>query len=657
MWNVTDLDTGSGLDKLSVSDSSGWSAANLPSNVVHYYPYGRYDTVWYREFFHDKVVFNWLADSSRTNSVVMEKAQVEPEYHVMANFAYTISNRTFNVNSWLERSGVILADPDRCIIDVFWKGGEQIESLTNIAPDASGVFWEPWAVEDTELKLQAAGKLAPGEQFSSTDVFFAKVTVRYSGVEYSAGLTFALRLAAAEETVQAIESIVDAATASILTNMAGVSTAVAGVSNAVSGVNSAVNLLHGLSTTNFAALRTAADRTTNVLATIEQDVSDITNTVLPAITGISNQVKVIAGITNDLVTMATNINDLVGVGPARILTRPTTVAYGSVNTILYKSNAGWDASQVHITASNAAQGEVYSGNMTEVVGGIYTHDLTADWGTNSYIVACWDPKFGDRMIITVTGGGTMDEVPGMVAAVTNRLNDLEAQLSNIEGLVSGIQAADLTTVVSGLADVQAAVAGIQGADLSSFDLSGLSRIEARLGRVGDLSGMNTFFGQIAALEARLEGVGTTAGEASKKAQSAKTEAASAASGVDEVKTQIENGNLEGVVSRLTEVRDSLQKAQQNVQEIPKMVRIASLYDSMRDMASTIEQLARSSGFEYLVNMAEPEAGEEGAAPDDKMIGVLNQNMQEIKVSMQFMQKLINEMRYEPLVEETLTVAE
>ena len=76
---------------------------------------------------------------------------------------------------------------------------------------------------------------------------------------------------------------------------------------------------------------------------------------------------------------------------------------------------------------------------------------------------------------------------------------------------------------------------------------------------------------------------------------------------------------------------------------------------MEEMAATMEQFAGSKGYNYLVNLEELPTAEEGIGEglEKDAVGALNRNMQEIRGSMEFMQKLLDEMRYEPVVEETL----
>jgi len=84
-WDVGYVDTSQSppirrpLDGLRVYDSSGWEATNLSciggggstNPIVHYYPYGVYDTIWYRASFMDEYESQWGCDSNDTRRVTM----------------------------------------------------------------------------------------------------------------------------------------------------------------------------------------------------------------------------------------------------------------------------------------------------------------------------------------------------------------------------------------------------------------------------------------------------------------------------------------------------------------------------------------------------------------------------------------------------------
>ncbi|OVE76594.1 hypothetical protein BVX97_00775 [bacterium E08(2017)] len=174
------------LDNLSMSDNLGFSSASLSSPFVHYYPYGSWDTLWFREYFHDNALLGWVPSEDLTNVVVMERSQIEPDYHVMANFSYDSSVDTLMMNSWLERGGTIADGSTNCTIKIYDASGSGITNISSSSPQ-NGVFWQSWDVS--------------GKGYSPTDVFFARVEITYSGIKYSSGLTFMLRLTPTSEEI------------------------------------------------------------------------------------------------------------------------------------------------------------------------------------------------------------------------------------------------------------------------------------------------------------------------------------------------------------------------------------------------------------------------------------------------------------------------
>jgi hypothetical protein len=751
LYYVDSLSITSRLDRLSVADSSGWSQSSLscldgsgaPQLVMHKYPYGVYDTAWYREYFHDQVDFHWVCNTNQTRHIRMYKAEVEPEYHVLANFAYDISNRTFTIHSWLERNGVILSDPARNTISIYMADGAAIEALTTNRCDQNGVFWQRWSVGSTESRL--------GVEFTTTDIFFAKVDIEFSDVTYSAGLTFSLRLAAGEETVQAMQAIVSAATSNILAGVNAVGTN-------VSNIGSNLNAFRGETQASLSNLTSMGATTTNLLTGLSSDMQTMTNALLPGISLLTNQIATLLPTMTNLSSSITNLATDIISDLARILTRPTSLEFGSTNAFLYKTRPGYGAAVVNIRVRTEAGVDLTGANMTEIVSGIYQQDLVANWGTNSYIILCSDPQASDSMVVKVTGVGTLETVPAQIAALGTQLDQVQASVTNIAALVGGISlleaqltqietvvsnvesqlgafylltnqltqvqeavtgmasqigsiaplsnqmaqvqvaitnmttqvgglagvgaqvteirtvvtnidarvgaGTDLTGVMTSLGSIQTAVEGIQGVDLSQLDiaaqidLSGITRIESQLGHITDTASMNTFLGRLESLSSQINSVGGAASDASKKAQTAKTQASSAASGVQSLKGEIAKGDLAGAINRLEEIKVSLSAAKQDMNVIPKLIRVAGLVDALNRMAGQIEELAESKGWDYLINLGEPagEGGEEGGGVGGDAIGKLNSNIEEVRSSMLFMQKLMDEMRYEPVVQEELRAA-
>jgi len=79
-WDVRDAVASNALGRLSVTDSSGWSASGLASPVVHEYPFGAWNTTWSCGYFHDGTVSNWFSDANKTNVVYLQRGQAGPDH-------------------------------------------------------------------------------------------------------------------------------------------------------------------------------------------------------------------------------------------------------------------------------------------------------------------------------------------------------------------------------------------------------------------------------------------------------------------------------------------------------------------------------------------------------------------------------------------------
>ncbi|MDD4869665.1 MAG: LamG domain-containing protein [Kiritimatiellae bacterium] len=664
-WRVFDVSNTQQLDNISMQDNLGWSASDLLSPIVREYPFGTWTVVFYREFFHDLPFINWEAKPSRTNDIFMSRAEIEPEPHVLANFAYDIASRKFTIHSWLERNGQIMKTPSQGIVSIFKSDGTQIETITSVTPDQNGVFWSQWDIAATETRR--------GESYVSTDIFFARVEIKYSGTTYSAGLTLQLRLAAGEDTVAAIQSIVNQATSNIMVgvNMVGSNvTAFRGdtgttLSNLMAVAQATRADVSGTGAT-LSNLTAIAQATRSDISGMSNVISSVTNAILPAISSMTNEMIGVLGptITNINAQMTNMAPDMVS-DLARILERSTTVTYGSTNRILYKSRKGYDSSVVFISVSSPAQGVTYSGNMAEIVPGIYENELIANWGVDSYTVTCSDPLARDSIVLTVTAiGGTMEDVPPMISAMTNRLNTIETHLINVQTLVSGIQGTDLSGVMSSIDDVRTAVQDMNGAQIDSS----LRTLASQIGSINDSSSANSFFGQIARVNEQLGGIGYNASEAFKKARAAQNEAGSAAGAIgrlemllkkdvkEDIKVDIKDNKNKGtILATLEDILADMEAAKKDMKDIPALVRIGGLYDALSEMSGQMKKLAESKQFKIWTKppVEKPEPGIAVPETPEESLIKLTKGVEEMKGSILFMQKLIDEKRYEPVVTDEL----
>ncbi|MDI6774538.1 MAG: LamG domain-containing protein [Verrucomicrobiota bacterium] len=718
------------LDHLSVADSSGWSASDMASGVTAYYPYGYFDTLWYREFFHDKVVFDWVSEPSRTQEVEMTKSQVEPDYHVLASFTFNETLTNFTIRAWLERGGSILPLPDQCAIHVFNSAGGRIGTLTSYDP-IEGIFWLTWAV--------------PVGQYDSEEVFFAKVMIRYSGTIYSSGLTFMMRQTVGKGdvpqnyTIKATFTYTMAATNfSIQSWLEYSGSMMEGVSNStiwiydragqeVTSLFRAVPL-QGVFWFDWDVSDKGYDDTDTFLGkvqivyagkaysagftfmprqvasgdmeTVIGYLSDSTSNILDRVGGVSGEVTAmraevergISNLSSQIGLSTTNLLEVLGTnsaliadallgigridtnltillptasntaltvgniwgqvtniaqdslsGLSRILTRPTTIEVGSTNTFLYKSRPGY-AGSVTITVSPAG----FTGPMTEVVAGIYQlTGLVANWPVGSQTIACADPQARDSIIVKVVDKD-VDALATMVASVSNGVRKLDGNLASLASVVSELDTAgDMTELMTAIGNVQESVDNIPPDQI--VDVSGIARLEQQLG-----TGGNSVWNRLDVLAGKLNALGAGASDASKKAQTAKSEAANALAAIQAVKLEMARGNLRGIKPLLEQIEEYVTAIRSNVDQIPKGVQVDEYYKQMREMAETIRKLAASKGFHDWVTPTVEEP-DKGAVKDT--LGRLNRYMEEIKSEMRLMQKIMDETLQQPVVDEVLLVAE
>jgi hypothetical protein len=448
-WHVYDRDTSNTLDNLSVSDSSGWSASGLKSDpyVLHEYPYGKFDTVWSREYFFDKVIFGWYSEPSRTIDVAMAKSEISPDYRVMANFLWDATTQVFRVSSWLERAGRVITNPGQCTVSIFDVNGANVTNLVTTSHDANGIFWQ------TLPSTLDAGK-----------VYFAKVDIEFSGTVYSSGVTFNLRVPTDQEQAAALL----AATSNIL---AGVSA----VSNDVTDLATAQAAFRTTTSSQLDSISNLTVAMRGDVATVLTNLDAFSTQSLARLDYLTGAVSVIYE--NMSTTMQARVEEIareVGRGSARILTRPLSLKTGSSASILYRTKSGLGPT---ITIRDPAQTPVVSGVAMPEVGqtGIYEYDTVFQlaWGLGDFTVECTDSAAPDsptdRIIIKIMTTD-LDEIGATLVNVSNRVLNIETAigaLTNLQDIVSILTnvpwdtLSNVTVLAQGITNIYNVVTNIQ----------------------------------------------------------------------------------------------------------------------------------------------------------------------------------------------------
>jgi hypothetical protein len=430
-WHVLDTATSNHLDGLSVSDSSGWSAANMASPVVHEYPNGVFDTVWFKEFFIDAVAFNWSSRPSRTNTVWMKRSDVEKGIQVLADFAFDAYTNRMTIHAWAQRAGLLLTDPSQCDVTVYSAAGQSLMTLSSTTPlsdsgKATGVFRIEWN--------NVTNVLAYG------GTYFAKVTIVYSGQIYSSVVTYTLRLAMDMTAGQAVLDAIGTSQVNVQSNILEVASNLNALASAQSVFSS--NAMERLNTL------------TGGVASIQTGVTNISQ-ALGVLPGIASNVAVMLPLVTNIEARVAGIETTVSGTKSRILTRPETMIFGTTNTILYKSTAGF-GSTVSLVVSNSLGGgpAAHVTTMGEVVAGLYQSDLVANWGSNSYVITCYDPPTTpqpgwDSIVVRVgaaplTGNVALDQLLDDVSRIEQRITNVTEMLNGLTNTTDMLQVLDVS---------------------------------------------------------------------------------------------------------------------------------------------------------------------------------------------------------------------
>jgi len=459
-WDVVDSTSTNSLDNLAVIDTSGWSESGLscifPNKILHYYPYGTWSTVWYKEYYFDEVVMYWNSENTAlgspnawTQHVRMVRSQIQPEYRVLANFSYEPTNRVFTVSAWMERGGSIIDTPNQCIITIYDSAGneeQKLDSTTTGSLLGTGVFWINWD----------ASMLPEGS------VHFAKVAIKFSGNWYSSGLMFTLRVPVGQE----------------------ISGMIAGVSNAVTNVSAAIASNELLAADFRASAGSKLDFITNRLDIVNSltnlpDMVQALSNSMAGLEGLTNLTSISDGLSNiwHSVSNLPSMAAAVDMSVAKIVTPATTIRVGTTNAFIYRTRSGYGNTKITVT-DRAGTPRVNNQDMPEIVGtGIYRYEVWFDpaWGLGEFAVACRDSAAADAphdqiAVLVVTEDYWTDKAA--LGVMTGQLARVEFNVSNIWNSLSGVDLnAGFSNMIAAVSNMQSTIAT---ADLTNRTLLAMS---------------------------------------------------------------------------------------------------------------------------------------------------------------------------------------
>ncbi len=431
--------------------------------------------------------------------------------------------------------------------------------------------------------------------------------------------------------------------------------AIAAVTNVGTAIGELSTNLTAVNWADILALREDMTLMTNLLGGL-----DTLDQIAPALAGLSNSLDAIAGVTNLGAEVAALTNALGGMDWNDIVQIQANVA------MLTNQFAEFDEILVLLEGvTNAVGGmgdlstiELQMAQLTNQLQGVDWQDIERMQGELTFIS---NSVAGVSELASL--GTQMDALIASLEGITNVATDVAV----LSAAFAGADWTDVESLQVTLDALGVSLEGLSGVDLSTMDPTALGRIEGTLGSMAtlnlvdeierllgtsaDAASANTVFGRMTGMEDKLNVVGVDARNAALRSQSAKSRARDAASAIDDLKTAFETGDLINAMSALQRVQDGLRLAQEELRQIPKDMDPGTTFATVRQMAEAVNRLASSKGFETLL-MLEPPAVGEGAGMDAALARQLHEQIQQVRVGMEFMQELVDEMRYEPVVHES-----
>jgi hypothetical protein len=404
----------------------------------------------------------------------------------------------------------------------------------------------------------------------------------------------------------------------------------------------------------------------------------------------------LGGVTNYLVTLtnlpvlASNVTNIQGAIGALQVSMAALTNLGSVVASL--TNVDWSAvsnvggmsvaltniqatvSQIPTLANNVTniQGEIALlqaavaalTNLSNVAGTLTNVDWTAVAGVSTLagtVSNIQNSVAGLGAIQTAVNGlaGQFGAVNwAQLAGVPGTLNQFAPALqglgttagSDLAAILRGIQELDRQAGQSGksIGDVQSGLRALQ------LGMDALSRLQERLGGAeSSTQPMDSLYNRLARLAEGIEKATGEASDAAKSALSARNEAANAATAIQGLKDAMGRGDATGVSAGLNQLREQLTAVKRAIEEISISKEAAAIEESVRKIASDVGNFAKSLGYKWLTEMKEPPKLGVGEGLDGKQVENLNAVLLDLRSRLDFLQKMIEELRDKPVVEESL----
>jgi hypothetical protein len=408
---------------------------------------------------------------------------------------------------------------------------------------------------------------------------------------------------------------------------------------------------------------------------------------------ITNMVAAIAGM-QDLTVMGSNVATLVqnmqGVSLGALSAQMTNLmsaiaGIGSLTNVDWSaaSNVAGIASALTNIQTTVSQLPVLAGNVTNLQTQIAALQAAVGLLTNLSSVAGaltnvdWGAVAGVSTLSTAVSNiqnsvaniGAIHTAVNNVAAQFGAVN--WAQLAGVPGTLNQFAPAlqglgttagsDLAAILRGIQELdrQAGQSGTSIGDVQSglralqLGMDALSRLQERLGGAESTQPTDTLYNRLSRLAEGIEKVSGQASDAAKSAMSAKNEAANAAAAIQGLRDAMGRGDETGVSAGLTQLREQMAAVKKAIEDISISKEAAAIEESVRKIASDVGNFAKSLGYKWLTEMKEPPKLGVGEGLDGKQVENFNAVLLDLRSRLDFLQRMIEELRDKPVVEESL----
>jgi hypothetical protein len=170
-------------------------------------------------------------------------------------------------------------------------------------------------------------------------------------------------------------------------------------------------------------------------------------------------------------------------------------------------------------------------------------------------------------------------------------------------------------------------------------------VESAVGSSSDTANEDTIFGKLAGMESVLAAAGSDATNAALYARDAKSQALVIAGTIADIRTSLNEGNMDTAVAKLNALAETMAELQAVMGKIPEGIATEGLLQSVKEALDDLDGLAKEKGYEGLV----PAAAEELKPVDPSDISEIRDSVSGLKSLMTEVRNLLDKEVNKPVV--------